>query len=200
MTTLLMYCDGGSRSNPGPAGIGVVGIVEEDGERTCILEKSLYLKDRSNNYAEYTAFIYALDYITQVNYNDVTIHSDSKLIIEQLTGNWKVKSPDLAILYGITMKKINKLRSLGVALTLKWIPREQNRHADALANLAMDRQLPPEAIDPERIGIVDQRLMHALVAHEEAIKELKEEPRVNKISRIEETFEEVVDSWANLRT
>jgi len=195
-----MYADGGSRSNPGAAGIGVVGIVEEDGKKTCILEKSLYLKDRSNNFAEYTAFIYALNYAIQVNYNEVTIHSDSKLIIEQLTGNWQVKSPDLAILYGIAMKKLNRLKSLGASVKLKWVPREINKHADALANLAMDRGMSPEALDPEHICIADQRLMDALITHEEAIKELKEEPRVNRIEKVEKTFEELVDAWAKLMT
>lgn len=200
MSILYLYCDGGSRSNPGPAGIGVVGIEISGENKICILERSLFLKDKSNNYAEYTAFISALDYALQVNYTEIVIHSDSKLIIEQLTGNWQVKSPDLAVLYSIAMKKIERLRTNGVKLSFKWIAREDNRHADALANLAMDRQMKPEALDPDQLNQADQRLLEALLAHEIAIKELKEEPRVNRIAKIEETFEEIVNSWSQLNT
>ena len=196
---LFLYCDGGSRANPGPAGIGVAAVEIDGDKRTCILEESDYLQNKSNNYAEYTALIRAVDYAIQVNYDDVTIHSDSKLIIEQLTGNWNVKSPDLLELYKTAHSKIKKLKALGVKVTLKWIPREQNKHADSLANLAMDRQMKPEVLIPEQRCEADQILMNALVEHEAAIKDLKDTPRISKIARVEETFEALVNAWAILK-
>ena len=199
MPELWLYCDGGSRANPGAAGIGVSGILVEGNKKTCILEKSDYLKDKSNNYAEYTALIRALDYAIELNYNIVVVHSDSKLIIEQLSGNWNVKSVDLLELYKAARIRMAKLKKLGVNLTLKWVPREQNKHADSLANLAMDRGMKPEVIALDRRSEVDQRLLEALLAHEEAIKDLKEVPRVSKITRVEETFETLVNAWAVLK-
>jgi len=199
MPELWLYCDGGSRANPGAAGIGVSGILVEGNKKTCILEKSDYLKDKSNNYAEYTALIRALDYAIEMNYNIVVVHSDSKLIIEQLSGNWNVKSVDLLELYKAARIRMAKLKKLGVNLTLKWVPREQNKHADSLANLAMDRGMKPEVIALDRRSEVDQRLLEALLAHEEAIKDLKEVPRVSKITRVEETFETLVNAWAVLK-
>jgi len=127
---LYIYADGASRGNPGPASYGV-SIVDEAG--TVIAEFGEKLGVRTNNYAEYQGVIAALRYLSKTEYRDITIRMDSKLVIEQLSGRWKVKSPDMRELVVEASKLLAPFNAV-----LEWIPRESNSRADELANLALD--------------------------------------------------------------
>ena len=126
-----VFCDGASRSNPGEAAIGV-SIQENDDEIHTISES---IGIASNNVAEYKSLIFALKYSLENNYLNLEIFLDSKLVVEQINGNFKVKSNNLKKLYSDTLNLINKFDSI----LIKHIYREQNKRADQLANMALDK-------------------------------------------------------------
>jgi ribonuclease HI len=130
---LVAHVDGGSRGNPGPAGYGVV---IEDQHRTRIAEFGRYLGHHTNNFAEYSGLIAALSYTVDHKHSALRVRSDSELMVRQMNGVYKVRSPELRPLY-------EQARSL--ARRLKWfriehVRREHNAEADRLANEAMDRE------------------------------------------------------------
>jgi ribonuclease HI len=130
---LVAHVDGGARGNPGPAGYGVV-IEDQRGAR--IAEFSRYLGHCTNNFAEYSGLIAALNYVLEQNHSALRVLSDSELMVRQMNGVYKVRSPELRALY-------EEARRL--ARQLKWfriehVRREQNADADRLANEAMDRK------------------------------------------------------------
>lgn len=129
---LVIEADGGSRGNPGLSGAGAVVI---DGETNKTLrEISLPLGIATNNFAEYTALIAALEAASEIDSAaEITVRMDSKLVIEQMAGRWKIKHPDMMAL----ARKAQQLIA-GKRVEFVWIPREQNIQADRLANLAMD--------------------------------------------------------------
>ena len=131
---LTAYTDGGARGNPGPAGSGVL-IQDAHGKKLAAL--SLYLGDRqTNNFAEYSGVIAALDYALQHGHPALRIISDSLLVVNQLNGEWKVKHPDIKPLY----ERARQLsRQLGF-FEIKHVLRGGNKEADRLANEAMDRR------------------------------------------------------------
>ena len=126
-----VFCDGASRSNPGEASIGV-SIQENDDEIHTISEA---IGIASNNVAEYKSLIFALQYSLENNYLNLEIFLDSKLVVEQINGNFKVKSNNLKKLNSDALNLINKFDSILV----KHIYREQNKRADQLANMALDK-------------------------------------------------------------
>jgi ribonuclease HI len=128
---LIAYVDGGSRGNPGPAGAGVV-ITSDDG--TCLHEGAYFLGRQTNNAAEYHALLQALQRIADRGEQAVTIYSDSELLVRQITGQYRVKSPKLAQLF----KQVQLLLLRTPCWNIRHIPREDNQRADELANLAMD--------------------------------------------------------------
>lgn len=200
MPALQLYCDGGSRSNPGPSGLGIAGYhVSDDGKKECIFEKGVFLENCSNNFAEYLALIHALNYASEADYKNVEIYSDSKLIVEQVNGRWKVKSSDLKELAERSIARVKDLRKHGIQFTLTWIPREQNVHADSLANLAMDRRSSAEYRRDVRQADKMQRHMEAMLEHEELVKSISEEPRRSKIKKLKESFDKVVETWSHLK-
>ena len=134
---IYIYCDGASRGNPGPASYGV-SIIDEHG--VVIAEFGEQLGVRTNNYAEYQGVIAALRFLSSTDYREITVRMDSKLVIEQLSGRWKVKSPDMRELVSEASRLLAPFNAV-----LEWIPREQNSRADALANQALDG----EALDYE---------------------------------------------------
>ena len=131
---LLIYIDGGSRGNPGPAAAGVV-ISDQDSERT-LHEGGYFLGRATNNAAEYHGLIRALELTRGFDARRVHINSDSELIVKQITGEYRVKSPDLMPLYE---KAQGLLLALG-AWQIQHVPREENHRADQLANIALDRK------------------------------------------------------------
>lgn len=128
---LQIHVDGGARGNPGPAGAGVV-IHDDAG--TLVHEGAYFLGKQTNNFAEYAALIRALEWSVEAHAGEVTIHSDSELLVRQLTGEYRVKSPILKPLFEQAQLLLLKLPRW----TVKHIPREENARADALANRAMD--------------------------------------------------------------
>ena len=135
---LVANVDGGARGNPGPAGYGVV-IEDEIGRP--IAELSEYLGRQTNNYAEYSGLIAALNYTLRHGLKALKVVSDSELMVKQINGQYKVSSPTLKELYESAMKLIDQLDCFEINHVL----REKNREADRLANLAMDRGIAKKA-------------------------------------------------------
>lgn len=132
ISNFVIEADGGSRGNPGPAGSGAVIINADTGQ--IIYEVSRFIGIATNNVAEYTALLAAMQIIDGLSeHANVSVRMDSKLVIEQMAGRWKIKHPDMQIL-GAEVQKVAARHSV----SWKWIPRELNSLADALANRAMD--------------------------------------------------------------
>ena len=123
--------DGASRGNPGPAAYAVV-IRAPTGHVVLELAKRLGLE--TNNVAEYYALVAALDYATNQGISSLRIRSDSELLVRQMQGRYKVKSAELRPLY----ERASKLARHLSYFAIEHVPREQNRDADALANVALD--------------------------------------------------------------
>ena len=146
---LLIEADGGSRGNPGPAGYGAVVMDHDTGE--VLAERAAGLGRATNNVAEYRGLIAGLTaaaHLSRVfDVSSVSVQMDSKLVVEQMSGRWKVKHPDMIPL---ARQAADLLRSLpGPPVRFQWIPREKNKHADRLANEAMDAQAEGRAWEGE---------------------------------------------------
>jgi ribonuclease HI len=132
---LKIYFDGGSRNNPGPSAVGVV-IFDKNNNR--VDEISEYIGIQTNNFAEYSAFDRALDmsgrFRTKYKISRIILFTDSKLLYNQVRGFWKIKDSDLA---GIHKKIIKKLKEYDT-VDLRLVPRQENREADRLVNIALD--------------------------------------------------------------
>ena len=124
--------DGASRGNPGPASYAVV-VRGPDG--TTRFEAGKYIGRATNNVAEYYALISALDYAVAQGIDRLLVRSDSELLVRQMEGRYKVKSPDLRPLHEHARKLARGLAYFAV----EHVPRERNREADELANIALDR-------------------------------------------------------------
>jgi ribonuclease HI len=129
---ITAYCDGGSRGNPGPAGFGVF-IQGPDGE--ALGELSEYLGKKTNNFAEYSGLLAALDFAIAHRHPHLKVVSDSELMVKQIKGQYRVNSPELRPLYDEAKRRIAQLEKFQIQHVL----REKNQRADRLANLAMDR-------------------------------------------------------------
>lgn len=131
---LTIYTDGASRNNPGEAGAGVVimrgGVKAE--------EIAVYLGVTTNNIAEYRAAIIGLERAAALGARSIRLLSDSELLVRQINGLYKVKKTGLRPLHKRVKELIAKIGSVEV----KYIPREQNKEADSLANMAIDKRIP----------------------------------------------------------
>jgi ribonuclease HI len=130
-SNIVIFTDGASRGNPGPAAIGVV-IQDEKGNVICTI--SLCLGKATNNQAEYRAIISGLEKAREMGATDVEVRSDSELVVRQLSGEYKVKNALLTPLYLKTQQLSRGFSSFKV----NYIPREKNSEADKLANQALD--------------------------------------------------------------
>ncbi|MFJ8464819.1 bifunctional RNase H/acid phosphatase [Streptomyces swartbergensis] len=132
MREFIVEADGGSRGNPGPAGYGAVVSDAATGET--LREAAEYIGVATNNVAEYRGLIAGLRAAHELD-PAATVHvrMDSKLVIEQMSGRWKIKHPDMKPLAADAARIFPPGR-----VTYEWIPRERNKHADRLANEAMD--------------------------------------------------------------
>lgn len=130
---LTIYTDGASRNNPGEAGAGV--YILQDGRP--IERIARYLGKTTNNIAEYTAAIAGFERAVKLGATSVRLFADSELLVKQLNGQYKVKNEGLKPLYGKARELIAKIGKVEV----QYIPREQNKEADALANKAIDEKL-----------------------------------------------------------
>lgn len=136
----VLYADGGARGNPGPAGAGAV-VFDSIGKR--VVEVADYLGVATNNIAEYEAVIRGLKALREefpadhFKTHEVLVRMDSKLVIEQMKGNYKVKHPNLVPRY---MEAKNVIARNFTKVSFEHVPREKNKDADELANRAMDRK------------------------------------------------------------
>jgi ribonuclease HI len=128
---VTIYTDGAARGNPGPAAIGAV-IKDDNGN--VITSLSLCLGTTTNNQAEYHAIIAALENAISLGARQVTLFSDSELVVKQINGRYKIKQASLRLLY----QKVVKLTGALESFKITCIPRERNKEADALANKALD--------------------------------------------------------------
>ncbi|CAB4635010.1 unannotated protein [freshwater metagenome] len=136
---LIIEADGGSRGNPGISGAGAVVIDADTGKILQEISESVGIA--TNNVAEYTALVLALEAAFEIDpMASILVRMDSKLVVEQMSGRWKIKHPDMMAL-GSKVQKL--IASKDVEFV--WIPREQNGLADALANKAMDYSGDPIA-------------------------------------------------------
>ena len=163
---ITAFCDGGSRGNPGPAGFGVH-IQDENGKK--IAELSEYLGKKTNNFAEYSGLLAALDYALQNGHTHLKAVADSELMVKQIKGQYRVNSPELRPLYEEAKSRIAKLESFRIEHVL----RGKNANADRLANQAMDKGMgrtsspaassAPAAPRPQAMrGLVKGGVIHLL--------------------------------------
>ena len=129
---VVVEADGGSRGNPGPAGYGAVVYDPDTGEVLAEVKDSIGVA--TNNVAEYRGLIAGLTAARALGAEQVAVRMDSKLVVEQMKGAWSVKNEGLKPL----ARQAQALRREFPAITFEWIPREKNKHADRLANEAMD--------------------------------------------------------------
>lgn len=148
--TLTLQFDGGSRGNPGPAGIGVV-ISADDG--TPVVTLGRFIGRATNNVAEYRAVITALEKALELGARRVVIRGDSELIIKQLRGEYRVKHPDMRTLHAEAADLIGQFDSVTIEHNL----RHKNELADRLANLAMDRKADVTDVDTPATGATTAR-------------------------------------------
>lgn len=129
---VVIEADGGSRGNPGPAGYGAVVRDPDTGE--VLAERSAGIGTATNNVAEYRGLIAGLEAAAELGAAEVEARMDSKLVVEQMCGRWQIKHPGLRPLAAQAAGLVGRF----TAVRFTWIPRERNKHADALANAAMD--------------------------------------------------------------
>ncbi|MEX2981807.1 bifunctional RNase H/acid phosphatase [Streptomyces sp. C36] len=128
----IVEADGGSRGNPGPAGYGAVVLDAATGE--ALAEAAAFIGTATNNVAEYKGLIAGLEAAKALDPDAVVqVRMDSKLVVEQMSGRWKIKHPDMKPLAARAQRVYPADQ-----VSYEWIPREKNKHADRLANEAMD--------------------------------------------------------------
>jgi ribonuclease HI len=135
---LIVEADGGSRGNPGPAAYGALVRDAESGE--VLAAEGLPIGVATNNVAEYRGLVAGLEMARELDAKAaVEVRMDSKLVIEQMAGRWKIKHPDMKPL------ALAASRVRPAEVTWTWVPRELNKAADALVNMALDGDPVPRA-------------------------------------------------------
>lgn len=127
-----LYIDGASRGNPGKSGVG---YIVKDPDDKAVGTGSLYIGIETNNFAEYTALLHGLELSYDLGARKIRVLSDSQLLVRQIQGTYKVRSPNIRPLYEKALKLLAKFNSA----TIVHIKRDLNTEADRLANLAIDR-------------------------------------------------------------
>ncbi len=146
MTSYVVEADGASRGNPGHASYGVV--IRNMNTGDVVLELAAVLGHATNNFAEYSGLLAGLTAIAELDPSAIVeVRMDSKLVVEQMSGRWKIKSPDMRDL-AVRARQILPVGNV----TYTWIPREDNKFADALANEALDEHLSGGS------GVIERRL------------------------------------------
>ncbi len=130
---LLIHTDGAARGNPGPAGLGAILRDAETGET--VAELATYLGFRTNNYAEWTAVEAALRRALELGATHVDLRMDSQLVARQITGRYRVKHADLKPIHARVMALLSRFEGY----TVGHVPRELNKDADRLSNVAIDQ-------------------------------------------------------------
>ena len=130
----LINTDGAARGNPGPAGLGAV--LREAGSGVVVAELARFLGVRTNNYAEWTAVEDALTEALRLGATHVDLRLDSELVARQITGRYRVKHADLKPIHARVMAQLARLQGY----TVGHVPRELNKDADRLSNVAIDER------------------------------------------------------------
>ena len=133
MAHLKLFTDGACRGNPGPSAVGLV-LKDETGK--VLATRHRYLGHTTNNVAEYVGLVRGLKLASEFAPSALDVYMDSKLVVEQTNGRWKVKDANLRELWTEACKLIATLPQVHV----QYIPRERNTQADLLANLALDEE------------------------------------------------------------
>ncbi len=134
LAEVVVYCDGGSRGNPGPSAIGAVVLDPTSDPPRRLATVSERIGITTNNVAEYRALIAGLEAAAPFHARRVRVRADSKLVVEQVKGTWKVKQPHLRPL----LDEARTLLRAYAEVDLQHVPRAQNADADALVNAALD--------------------------------------------------------------
>jgi ribonuclease HI len=135
---VVVYVDGGSRGNPGPAGVGVV-ITDPDGAE--LARANDYIGEATNNTAEYRALLLGLERASALGAREVEVVNDSQLVERQVRGEYKVKKADLKVLHEQARTALKDFEGWSI----RSVPREQNELADMLVNEAIDARAPTES-------------------------------------------------------
>jgi ribonuclease HI len=130
MSEAVIHIDGAARGNPGPAAYAVV--IEQPGKD--IVERSAALGTATNNVAEYKGLLAALEAARELGLKTMTIFSDSELLVKQMSGEYRVKNPDLQTLF----EEANRRRREFQRVEIRHVRREQNKRADELCNIVLD--------------------------------------------------------------
>ena len=145
----IIYADGGSRGNPGPAAYGAV-VMEEN---KVIAELFQPIGVASNNVAEYNGLLAGLRAANDLDKAaNIEVRMDSKLVVEQMSGRWQIKHPEMRRL----AYEARELHQPSL-ITYKWVPREENTHADSLVNRALDGDV--RSVSPKQINFLNERLV-----------------------------------------
>ena len=144
-----LFTDGASRNNPGPAGAGI--YILQNGE--VVLGKGFFLGKKSNNQAEYIALLLGLYFIKKLIKKTYLLYifADSELMVKQIKGEYKVKNPVIKILHSLIVKEL-----IGMDYVLRHVMREENKEADKLANLGIDKKisLPKDFLNEENKSVL----------------------------------------------
>lgn len=166
--TWTIFTDGGARGNPGPAAFAYV--IKRPGQVD--VQENGYLGQTTNNVAEYTGLVKALEHAKELGGKKLIVNSDSELMVKQMNGQYKVKNEGLRPLY----QQASALRKQFESVVIKHVYREQNAQADALCNEAMDRRgpvarEPTAAPSPSLAGASGSRPQTALARSLEILKQ-----------------------------
>ncbi|HEX3219649.1 MAG TPA: ribonuclease HI family protein [Candidatus Limnocylindria bacterium] len=131
---LVIHTDGAARGNPGLAGAGAV--LRDAADGSLVSELAVFLGQRTNNYAEWTAVALALEEALLVGASHVDLRMDSQLVARQISGIYRVKHPDLKPIHARVMGLLSRFSGY----TVGHIPRELNKEADRLSNVAIDQR------------------------------------------------------------
>jgi ribonuclease HI len=134
MSAAIIHIDGASRGNPGPSSFAFV--IAPPGQTP--IEECGRLPDTTNNIAEYTALVKALEKAADLSLRDLRIHSDSELLVKQMNGEYRVKNPDLKNFYDDAQVLLRRFSTVRI----DHVRREQNKRADQLCNVALDADKP----------------------------------------------------------
>ena len=129
--TFFLYADGGSRGNPGPAGIGAVIL---DAKKKKVKEVFKYIGETTNNNAEYNALICGLEEVRQLGGDEVIVNLDSELVVKQISGEYRVKNADIKPLFEKAIDALKNFKSFEI----RHIDRSKNKEADKLVNKAIN--------------------------------------------------------------
>lgn len=142
---MIAYVDGGSRGNPGPAGVGV--IIEHTTGRRVEISQAIGVRD--NNYAEYAALLVALEYAAAFDSRSLQVYSDSEVVVRQISGSYSCQSAALRDIYSACMALIASLQHFAIS----HIRREQNAGADRLAKEAIDRAAREKPVNADALQV-----------------------------------------------